>query len=193
MFCGLPVIVAALPMLLAVARPSSSGMGSTSAISAASIIRGVSARHTTSLMKNAARRPDAATVIASIPKPDRARPSKACATIRERAGQAQIRHHDHHPEQQGDSVKVDGANGGGFAKRARHNHRDCARQRSAGAIDPQPRNFAQGDHRVGQGENDEGQEVAGKHRGIFRLPGVGSVGTRGIVQAYRYGNSTQGG
>ncbi len=80
MFCGLPVMVAALPMLLAVARPSSSGMGSTSAISAASIIRGVSARHTTSLMKNAARRPDAATVIASMPKPDRARPSKARAT-----------------------------------------------------------------------------------------------------------------
>ena len=113
--------------------------------------------------------------------------------ISERAGQAQIRHYDHHPEQQRDRVEVDSAHGGGFAEGARHNHRNCARERRAGAIDPQPRNFAQRDHRVGQAENGEGQEMAGKHRGISRQQGVGRVGTGGIVQAYRYGNSTQGG
>ena len=87
---------------------------------------------------------------------------------RERSRKAQVRHDDHHPEQQRNRVEVDRVLGCRFAERAGHDHRHRARQRGAGAIDARPRNLAERDHGVGQGEYDECQEVAGKHRGLFR-------------------------
>ena len=160
-------------MLLAVARPSSSGMGSSvgnfggvdyqrrerEAYNVVDEERGEEAGRRDGHREHAEAGPRAA--------------EQGAREKRERAREAQVCDDDHHPEQQSNRVEVDSALGGGFAERARHNHRDGARQGGAGAIDPRPRNFAERDHRVGQGENDEGQEVAGKHRRIFRREGVG--------------------
>ena len=72
-------MVAALPILLAVASAIRNGIASMPSSSQVSISSGVSAMHTTSLMKNAARMPDDATVIASRPYPERAFRSSARA------------------------------------------------------------------------------------------------------------------
>ena len=65
MFCGLPVMVATLPMLLPVASAIRSGAASISRMRATSMSGAASDRQTTSLMKNAASTPEASTVIAS--------------------------------------------------------------------------------------------------------------------------------
>ncbi len=53
MFCGLPVMVATLPMFDEVASARRYGLGSRSSVSAICSTSGVKAMHTTSLMRNA--------------------------------------------------------------------------------------------------------------------------------------------
>ncbi len=73
MFCGLPVIVPAEPMLAAVARPIRCGTGSYLRRGARCRTSGVRATHTTSLMRNADSPPDRTITAASSPTGPRTR------------------------------------------------------------------------------------------------------------------------
>ena len=83
---------------LAVASASRKGCGRAQAIRAASIRIGAKARQTTSLIKDAASKPEPATVSASRPKPERARVSTA-PQVSEVRREPEVRHYDHHSQQ----------------------------------------------------------------------------------------------
>lgn len=67
MFCGLPVMVPVEPMFAAVASPIRCGTGSNRSRRAKCSTRGVSVRHTMSLMRKADSMPDSRIVTASKP------------------------------------------------------------------------------------------------------------------------------
>jgi hypothetical protein len=80
MFCGLPVMVATLPTLLAVARAIRYGTGFSPRPLTIWITSGVSTRQTTSLTKKADRTPAEATTATSSPRGLRARPMAQAVT-----------------------------------------------------------------------------------------------------------------
>jgi len=80
MFCGLPVIVATLPRLLAVARAIRYGTGRSPRLPTIWMTSGVSTRQTTSFTKNADRTPAEAITATSRPSGLRARPIAQAVT-----------------------------------------------------------------------------------------------------------------
>ena len=92
---------------------------------------------------------------------------------REEAGEPQMGDQDHHAEQQGDGVEVDGAVGLVEAERARRHHQARPQQRRAGAVEPQPRRAAKGDDEICRGEDEGGDHGRLRRAGqLARRPGV---------------------
>ena len=103
MFCGLPVIVATLPMFEPVASASSRGTGERRR-RATSMTIGVNTRQIVSLTNSAESTPAAATTTANEQRRVRdARRDFCRATQTEEARQPQVRDQHHHPEQQDDA------------------------------------------------------------------------------------------
>jgi hypothetical protein len=75
----------------------------------------------------------------------------------EEAGKAQIGDDDHHAEQQCNGIEVDGAIGLLEAERAARHHQTGAHQCRPGAVEPEPRQAADGDDHIGGGEDEEGE------------------------------------
>ena len=155
MFCGLPVIVATLPMLDPMATASSNGSGDSPRSAATSSTMGVNIRHTVSLTNIADSTP-AATVMATTS----ARGLLDVSGDQPR-GRAEERRHlqmgdeHHHPEQQDERPVVDGARGLLEPQAADGDHQDRADDGGAGAVDAEDRHAAQREDRVGA-EKDEG-------------------------------------
>ena len=71
----------------------------------------------------------------------------------EEAGKAQIGDDDHHAEQQGDGVEIDGAIGLVEAQGANADHQARAEQRAAGAVEPIIGQLADREHEIGRRED----------------------------------------
>ncbi len=74
---------------------------------------------------------------------------------REEARELQVRHQDHHADQQHDGVEIDGAVGVLQAQDAETDHEARADERGARPVDAQPRQPAEGNHRIGAEKDDE--------------------------------------
>ncbi len=75
----------------------------------------------------------------------------------EKAGNAQVRHHDHHAEQQRDGAEIDRPIGFLNGEHAGAHHQRAAEQRRAGAVDAEDRNLAERDDHIGRDEDGNGR------------------------------------
>ena len=83
-----------------------------------------------------------------------------CADHCEESGEAQIRHHDHHAEQQDDGVVIDGGVCFLNGEDVEGKHQAGADDGRAGSIHPQKRNAPDGKNQVRGGENEDcGQQA----------------------------------
>ena len=158
MFCGLPVMVATLPMFDAMATASRYGTGLRPSRRVISSTSGVSTRHMVSLTKNAEKTPATST----MPESSTQRAVRVIhhpgADQGEEAGEPQVGHHDHHAEEQDDGVVVDGRVGLLHGENVEGQHQARADDRRAGAVQPQAGQASDGQHQVGAGKDEDGGE-----------------------------------
>ena len=143
MFCGLPISVAAEPMLAAQARPTRKGTGSRPRCRHRRATTGVIARQTMSLENTADSAP--ATAISAASKPA-ARQRQRRHAARHRgveAAQPHLRRHHHEGEQQHDGRQVDRARRVLHRLAGEGDDRDRAEQRHARAVELQARQAAE--------------------------------------------------
>ena len=74
------------------------------------------------------------------------------------SAQAQIRHDDHHSEEQSNGIEVDGSAGFFERQHAEPDHQAGAQQRRARAINVIARQLAGCDKQIGQNKDDKGTE-----------------------------------
>ena len=91
--------------------------------------------------------------------------------------QAQMGDDDHHAQQQGQRVEVDGLIGLLEGERAARHHQAGAEKGGAGAVEPQPRRAPERDHHISGEEDQRGDQHESKS--ARRLPIRGSSGDRG--------------
>ena len=111
MFCGLPVMVATLPILAAMATASRYGTGLRRSRPVISSTSGVSTRHMVSLTKKAEKTPETRTMPLKQEQRTVGMLDHPGADHGEESREPQIGHHDHHAEQQQDGVVIDGGPG----------------------------------------------------------------------------------
>ena len=149
--CGM-VVRSAVTMRPLMSLPIASVSSSTS---------GASTKQMASLTRNAEKTPEVATTPPSRIKGARAHDGGG--RNGEETGQPQAGDHDHDAEQQGDGIEVDGPIGILERQSPGRDHEARAHQRDAGAIDPQPRNPADGKRQITRDEDDDG----GHARAVF--------------------------
>ena len=97
---------------------------------------------------------------------ERDRPVRTCrhpgGGEREETGEPQVGDHDHHPEQEGDGVDVDGPIGRRQGHGARSHHQAGADQRDARPVDGEARHPADRQGKVARGENPAGGDAPGR-------------------------------
>ena len=107
-----------------------------------------------SLTKNAEKTPDTATIAINSSSGRCACSTTRSATSAKKPENSQVRHHDHHAEQQDDGVEIDGAISLVEGKRVHAQHEAGADDRRASAVDTEAGQAADGEHQVGDGEDE---------------------------------------
>src|SRR2546427_4496615 len=161
MFCGLPVIVATLPRLLAVARAIRYGTGRSPRLPTIWITSGVSTRQTTSFTKNADRTPAEAITATSRPSGLRAR-DRPGGHEAEEPREVEVGGDDHHPEKEDQGRHVDGRHRLRQRQDAGDDHEPGADDGGARAVDAKARQHADREDEVGGEEDAARDKLAGR-------------------------------
>ena len=159
MFCGLPISVAAEPMLAAQARPIRNGIGFSPRCRHRRATTGVIARQIDVVGEHRRQR---AGHRDQRRQQAGARQRQRADAARDRgveAAQPHLRRHHHEGEQQHDGGQVDRARGVFDRHAGERDHRDGAQQRHAGAVQLQARQAAEEHAQVDHGKDGDDAPV----------------------------------